>query len=441
VPLESDERPYHHRFSIGVIKLVLDLYRNASLEYRTISRVLEVVFSKCCMRIPHHTTVRFWVIRNGCYILQKPIEKAEDWVAIGDLTIDIGKIKCLAILGVRMNTLELRGDYTLSHEDVQLLGLYPTVKSTGEFIGASFIEMRMRIGNDLLALLIDQGSDIKKGARMLQNQDSNTKIIHDIPHKLSLVMEYELKEDTQWNYFTKKLLETRRFVLQTELAAIKPGNQRTKARFMDIRYLVEWPRKILEIKQKGFLDSISEERYQKYFGWIKEFDSSLNDWEFMVGAVDLIKSVLRQYGLSRETFEYIKMFFEESVSTYDCGERLRLFTETSLRVVEEECNKLIEGQTLICSTEVIESVFGKFKAIINDGHQGITSNVLGLATFVGPIQTAQEVKRAMEKSSTRSTMGWVKEKVGTTIGSLRYQYFKGVKETKFDSLKKPAFCI
>jgi hypothetical protein len=50
---------------------------------------------------------------------------------------------------------------------------------------------------------------------------------------------------------------------------------------------------------------------------------------------------------------------------------------------------------LIGSTEVIESVFGKYKSII-EGLRGITRNILGICTFVGRKKNVQEIKESME---------------------------------------------
>lgn len=425
--LDNEEKPFRHRYSTEIIQLSMDLYRDASIGYQTISNVIKVL-SKKIISIPHHSTIRLWITRAGCYALNKPIESAQDWVAIGDLTIDVGKVKCLAILGTRMDKLESRGDYILSHEDVVLLGLHPTEKSTGEFNHASFTET---LKGNFQALVIDQGSDIKMGARLFSKNNPEVKIIYDIAHKLSLIVEHELKNDLMWKNYTQKLTETGRLLAQTELAALKPGNQRSKARFMDIGYLVRWPAKISKIKENGRLDFVTEERYQRYFGWIADYKSITDIFEFMAGAVDFVKGVLKKFGLSRESFLHIKTFFEISDTTIN--ERLILFVKKIVASVEEECKKLNEGQVLICSTEVLESVFGKFKAVINSGHQGITSNILGIATLVGLKRTKEEVKEAMEGCSVKSLKKWASKKIGITLGSIRHRLFK---ETKFDSLEE-----
>ena len=172
-------------------------------------------------------------------------------VAIGDITISLGKLKCLAILGTRVGELEQRADYTLNHQDVEILGLHITEKATGDFVQQSFEETRNRIGVDFLGIVKDQGAEMKKGCGQYQKDHANTLVIHDIKHKMSLVMEHELKKNFVWIEFNKKMLETRRLIQQTEFAAMVPPRQRNKARYMDIGYILNWRKRVLDAKKRG----------------------------------------------------------------------------------------------------------------------------------------------------------------------------------------------
>lgn len=399
---------------------------------RKIIRVLEVFAKQIEISIPHHTTVRQWVIRNGCYNLQLPLEKADDWVAIGDLTISLGKMKCLAILGVRMSNLEKKENLILTHSDVEVLGLYPTEKSDGEFVHKALNDSVARVGGKFLATVIDRGSDIKKGTKSFQLENKTSKILHDIAHKLSNLVERDLRDNVRWKAFIQELNTTRKRAFQTELAAIMPAKQREKARFMNIGFMVNWPEKVLSAKANGRLNSISEERFQDYLGWIVGFKTDLEEWCFVYQTVGMISEIVRTFGASMEVYRYLKIFFEEA--SID-GEKLQKFVEDALNIFLEEVLKLDEGQTLICSTEVLESIFGKYKAI-NEGVQGVTGNVLGICTFVGPEKDEGTVKKTMEKVSVKEGLKWIKDKVGTSMASLRRQFFNDSKETKIDKLSE-----
>jgi len=258
------------------------------------------------------------------------------------------------------------------------------------------------------------------GARLFQQNYSTVKLLHDISHKLSNAMEHELKNDKNWSAYLQELNMTRRRVFQTELSALMPKKHREKARFMDMGYLVNWPDRIKKNKENGCLKSISEERYQEYPGWIDKFILLLDRWKFMVNTVKLIKETVRTYGYSMDVYTHLNMIFGEAVIE---EEQPREFTL-----------KLDEGQTLIGSTEVIKSVFGKYKAI-NGGLNGITGNILGICTFVGREKNIQGIKEAMESCSVIKTVEFVKQKFGRKLASLRKQFFPGFKETEFDDDK------
>ena len=413
----------------------LQLLSEASIGSRKIARVLKVIFAHSG-KTPHHSTIRQWWIRYGVHILQKPLQRAEDWVAIGDLTVDVGQMKCLTIVGVRKGRLEQRGDFTLSHEDVEILGLYPTIKSDHVFVEQALRDAAARVGGSFSEIVIDQGSDVRKGARVFQQFHPDTRVVHDISHKLALLMERHMTGDPRWQRFTESLSRTRSLVQQTELAALMPPSQRSKGRFMDISHIVRWPSRIQKSKATGRLSGISEERYAEYLGWIDGFKNALEGWAFMVDTVETIKGHIRKSGISERSYEHLMSLFEKTA----IDKTLEEFVGEAMELVFEEVEKVGEGETLPCSTEVLESVFGKFKEINKGGH-GITGNVLGMASFVGPVRSKNSVKEALEGCSVKTGMNWIKQKVGTTVAGLRRQFFSRKNRTNFDGqLQVAATC-
>lgn len=411
------------------------MYGHATIGCRKIVRVLEVFAKQISLSIPHHTTIRQWIIRHGCHSLQTPLDKTDDWIFIGDLTINAGKLKCLATLGIKKSDCELKNDLTLSHKDVVVLGLYPTDKSTGEFVNEAFEDSAKRVGGGFLSGVIDQGSDMKKGAKTFKQNHPDVIILHDISHKLSNIVEHELKNDPKWSGYIKDLTLCRQRSYQTEFAGLMPKKQREKARFMDIGHLIYWPDRVHKSKANGRLRDISEDRYQDYFGWIDGYMISLREWGYMEGIVDLIKGSVRIYGLSLDVYLYLKMFLEEAAIE---GDRLQKFVLKVLNSVWEEVDKLDEGQTLIGSTEVLESVFGKYKAI-NEAIHGVTASILGILTFVGKEKTESDITETMESCSVKKAVKFVREKFGQTICSMRRSFFPAVKRTKFDIEQEVVF--
>jgi hypothetical protein len=400
------------------------------------------------MTAPHHSTVQKWVWRYGCAELNSPKEQADDWIAIGDLTVSLGKMKVMAVLGVRsdkiMNNLahdraigmdndknktKTRSNLTLSHEDVEVLALAPCERSNWEFVNQTFEHAVEKVGGSFKAIVIDRGSDIKKGAKFFQQSHLGTKIIHDISHLLSNVMEKILKDDPIWIAYLKDLTLTRHRVQVTEFAALMPPTLQRDARYMDISDIVYWSSKIADIRNSGNLDAIPEERFNEYLGWLKKYEEPLAEVEIIVSIAEMIKEITREEWLSAGCYEYISSFLEE---TGIVKGKVKEFVEMALALILEETNKLGDD-TILASTEVLESIFGKYKLINSGSGQGVSGNVLGMCIFAGSKLTEEKVLTNLETCSTQSVKDWVVNKVGETIGRLRKRFFK---KTKIDEKNK-----
>ncbi len=414
------------------MKVAIDCYGFALIGCRKLEKVLQVFLKGTTQKAPHHTTIRNWIWRNGYAILNSPKETADDWIAIGDLTVSLGKMKLLAIIGVRAAAIKNKPDLTLSHKDVQVLELAPCERSNGEFVNKTFSDAMKRIDNPFRAIIIDRGTDIKKGATLFQESHPETKIIHDISHKLSNVLEKILKDDPTWIAYNKELTLTRHRVQQSEFAALMPPVQRRDARFMDISDIVFWPDRILKAKDNGNLKDISANRFEEYLGWMRKYKESLIEWETIVQAGEMIKEITRECWLSKEIYAYIKTAFEEFQIK---GSKIKLFIDDSLKAVLEEVEKLGDDEIMLCSTEVLESIFGKYKAINAGSEQGISGNVLAICSFVSSEKTEEQILINMEQCSTKTMNTWVVKKVGDTLGKLRKKFFKKSR-TKFDKIFK-----
>jgi hypothetical protein len=385
-------------------------------------------------QIPHFSTIRQWFIRFGVWRVERMQPKATDWICIGDITIDLGTMKCLTLLGIRKCALDQKKNYRLTHADVEIIGLFPTRSSTGEFVYNAFKESSQRLGSVFKTIVLDQGSDIGKGARLYIAENPNTKIIHDISHKLSLEVERVLKNDQRWQEYKKMLRETINAVKQSAVAALSPPSKRGKDRYMDIKNIIYWPEKIWECLKKKDSTLISKEQYQKYYKWTEDFKPQLKDWQYMYEVTCMIKDLVRDYGYSKEVLSYVVDFLK----LVEEKESLKTFAQRCVKALAEEVNKLGENEVVLGSTEVLESIFGKFKEI-NRKSRGISGNILSMSSYVGSEYTEKDVKEAMEGLSIKKAMIWIKEKVGETLTSLRRRAFKKIKGTKFDSEMHPVF--
>ena len=111
-------------------------------------------------------------------------------------------------------------------------------------------------------------------------------------------------------------------------------------------------------KRENSLVDIPEERYQKYFGWIDKYLPFIELWKQKVDVTEMIKGIVRKKGLSQQVFKELeKLIMERPCVDFE----VQQFRNLALKCVEEESNKLNIEQIVPASTEVLESIFGKFK--------------------------------------------------------------------------------
>lgn len=158
------------------------------LGYKQIENTFKVLFSSLYQRKPSDSTIRLWVMRSGYAKLNKTLPDGQ-WIILGDVTVDIGTLKCLVNVGVNLDVLYEREDLTLTFDDLEIIGIHPTEKTTGEFAEESFRSDINRLGGfkNVKGLLIDQGRDLSKGAKLLQEGEKRIKVLHDISDRKSVV--------------------------------------------------------------------------------------------------------------------------------------------------------------------------------------------------------------------------------------------------------------
>jgi len=78
-----------------------------------------------------------------------------------------------------------------------------------------------------------------------------------------------------------------------------------------------------------------------------------------------------------------------------------------------------KDQVWIGSSEIIESLLGKFKSLEkNHSKGGFTELVLGIAACTGSLDISL-VSEALLKTKTKDVEAWIKDQIGTTVLSKR----------------------
>jgi len=366
-----------------------------------------------------------WLLRLGYYKLNRPKEKGEDWVWIVDHIIQTGTQKSMLILGIRLSSMPK--ERSLRYEDLEPLALMVVTKSTGEIVYQQLEETIKKTGIPR-QIVADEGSDLKAGINKFVKKHPETDYMHDIKHKGALVLKGELGKDEEWLKFTKLANQTKNQVQQTVLAPLAPPKQKSKARYMNVDILIRWGEKMTaffeQAQQEG--SEFDLKQVEEKFGWILEFETQLSKWGEMLEVVTIIESFVRKKGLYNGCSSVLKELPTLQVST-QCATRV---CQKLLTFVEEQEKKAKPNERLAGSSEVIESVFGKFKQVEDaQAKSGFTGLLLSLPAMVSTT-TPDIVKRALETVPVKDVLAWCKENLGVSIQAKRKKAFSFFKKTE-----------
>ena len=402
---------------------------------RGAGRVLELIAKSFGLPFsaPDWTTGRLWVIRFGCAQLNAPKVQADDWVWLIDHSVQIGKQKVLAIVGVRLAALPAAGEF-LCPDDLVLIDLIPMETSSREDVAQCLEDVAARTSVPR-AIVDDHGVDLNGGVRIFQKSHPGTVEVYDIKHKAACLLKSRLEKNPRWLAFCTKVGQTRCAVQQTELGALAPPGSKPKARFMNLASQWNWADKILTILEglPGSAPSWAPpERLEEKLGWLREFRADLAVWRHWQTITDATVGFVGSEGLHEKT---ALLLARRLRPPREAVEPRRLAAEL-IQFVRGQASKAKPGERLPGSTEVLESCFGRFKTLERDQSKGgFTSLLLGFGMSFATA-TIENVLDAMHRVPTAKVWEWCAENLGQTLFSKRKEAYAMAREAQQKSAEQ-----
>ena len=344
-----------------------------------------------------------------------------DYVILLDHTIQQDSMKMLFIIGIRLEDLPPVGE-AVTLENVKPLALYPVEKSSGEIVYQQLEETVTKIGVPPRAILSDAGSDLKKGADLFCEKYTRTDSFYDITHKNACVLKHYLEKDEVWLTFCNFLTSTRRLLQQTSLAQYLPPTFKTKARYMNLDTIVLWGNRIIAAKGDILttLECKNRELYLEKLSWIDSFKAPLLEWKEMLDVTKTAEEFIRKRGI----FSQAELFLQQLPSMNPSSPKAQEISKELVQFVQLQSLKVTLKERLPGTTEVLESVFGKFKRIEKDQiKNGFTSMILALPAMLSKT-TKEIVTTAMKQVSTKMPRLWSNDNLGQTGNAKKLEFHK-----------------
>jgi len=397
---------------------------NAVVSYRSVPRILKLFQSKTNYSVgwvPHFTSVINWSLRLGLCLLNQVQTITKPWVAIIDHSIDIGTKKALVVLRVEVDALSNRGS-AIRLEDCECIGLTVANKVTGDTLCQELDEIFNRAGKPV-AIIKDRDATLNKGVRLWSDkQEQPISTIDDIGHTIATALKAQFEKLGIYKRFTALVSHGAKCLRQTELAFLMPPKLRSKGRFQSIGRLGEWADKMLKVfAVKGPAEEGSQlAKLRKAFPDFSQSKDFIVQFASTTKIISQVMEILKNNGLDKTTY---KQCFELS-RKLPRNSKVKKCLQTWLKK-NITLQKKLTSLPLQVSSDIIESLFGNFKHIIERSPQAdMNRTVLLIPALCGKL-TDTTVTQALRQASQADIKAWEKKYIAYTVRKKRHAFFNG----------------
>ena len=258
--LEAQLQGLVTRPKVEVVHLALQLFVEARISFRAVSRVLTLLAGALGMaKAPCPQTIIHWVIRlasvrmdaartcRGLPLEAAPLTHRLIWIIDSSLGLGCGKILTVLALDAHHHQLA-SGAPTLPH--VRCMGVAVAVSWNGDTI-ADVLKRLIAVMGRPAASLKDGGSDLHRAAAVLEEQGMGSPCIDDISHAAASMLKRTSQDHPAFERFLSACGQVSGKLKHTLLACLAPPTVRTKARFMHVHRLFPWAQRVLELSPPG----------------------------------------------------------------------------------------------------------------------------------------------------------------------------------------------
>jgi hypothetical protein len=329
-------------------------------------------------RIPCFNTLRNWRLKHAFASLCQPLlPSSGPWALLIDESICIGKRRILLVLGVELTRYDFSGPLTF--DDIVVL----SVKIRPAWQAAHIIPVlkaQQRRGINIAYVVSDRGANLVKAI-----QELGLPRIDDCGHALALILKREYAKRADFESFNRDCTAFKRRGNISDYAHLMPPALRFHSRFMNLNPVVQWARRMITL-----LDKHSEceliKPYRQHLEWLLSYRDLIEELHPILNSWQLILQLLKTEGLSPNTARLAR----SEIQQLDLSANMKNELERYLTVNQTKIEKYPK---VICSTDIVESYFGRFKAV----HQSLPAAYCITLADYGQTVSLPQVHSAMCK--------------------------------------------
>ena len=398
------------------------LVLQAVVSFRSVPRILELFRTQAQLGIgwvPHFTSVINWTLRVGLGLLKQVAPIDVPWVAIIDHSIDVGTKKALVALRVPLAALSQRGA-AIQLADCECVGLTVAETVTGEIV-AGHLETIFQLSGVPSAIIKDCDATLNKGVRLwMDNAQLAVPVIEDISHVIAAALKAQFEPGTEYKRFTALASKAAKALRQTQLAFLIPPKLRSKGRFLNLGKLARWGEKmlgILAVKGRAPKGSTLAKLRAALPGFIK-LSAFIETFATTAVTVSQVMEILKNKGLQHSSYEQCCQLAAQLPAHSGVKRRLLAWLDRHIDIQRQ-----LTSLPLLVSSDIIESLFGNFKHILERSPQAdMNRMVLSIPALCGQ-RDAATLANALMLARHGDLAAWEQEHIPYTMRKKRMAFF------------------
>lgn len=437
-PFQNDRPLPGHQFGIKLIAASIELAKR--IGFRATEFVWAFLFDLLGidLKVPSHDAIQQWTMRLGVAELKNTFTKDQRVLWLADHSNQIGKEKVLLIIGVALEDLPPVGQ-TLQLEHMRVLAIVPGEKWKKEDVEREYVKLAEQIGPPVY-LLCDGASELREPAGKLEKDGKKTVVLGDLKHHAANLLEKEIGRGERFKSFMTEVGLTRNRVQQTELSHFTPPPIKQKARFMNLGSLLNWSAMVLyhlnhpdSVTRAG----IDEQRMEEKLGWLRSFAEDLSDWTWCQEVIDQALSVINHQGLSAGTPADLKATFEAlGVQSSNLATPASRIGVKLLEWVSQAASNLHSGDRAWISTEILESLFGRYKRLERQHSKGGFTRLIAAFPILCFRVDTDSVRKGFGQVNAKDLKAWLGKELPRTLASRRNSAYREYRTNSSDHIFK-----
>lgn len=485
------QRASGHHYPVEVVQLGIEQVIHSLNSLRGSQKTFELFSQYFWVAVPSFSSIRHWLLRVGLYELKQRPVYDETWIMLVDMTLELGTLKCLLILGLPVSRLAQSG-FALGHHDVDVLQIAVLSSCSGAVIEQELSQVSQALGRPPVQIVSDQGSDLKKGISLYQDKHPTVIWTYDVTHQMALLLEKELAEDESYQSFMQRCTQARHQLKQTPLYFLAPPKQRAKARYLNLEQHLRWAQQVLHYQAQANFSTISPhfqldqtaltqlqahldpqtwaalhrladirypdqdqfrqhvshflgpERWTEYGPVLAQVaDLGRRYFQAKLGWVQAYQADLAGYAQMMALVNTVERQlkqdglnktsaerFAQQTALWNLSPRLHLFRNQILSYLHTQSEPIPPDQTWLASSDVLESIFGKYKLFSAErSFKEIGQMILTIPLFTTKL-TPHRVKQALETIHITDVKEWAKQLFGQSMLSKRRALLNLIQSTQ-----------